>query len=75
MTNLANEFLTLAPRPASHEDAQELVAAALAFCRSDRQFAFIVPTAWFPLFAEHDPEVRVSIDSYATSPRLVEVRP
>ncbi len=74
MTHLANDFLTLAPRPASREDAQELVAAALAFCRSDRQFAFIVPASWFPLFAEHDPEVSVTIDSYATSPRVVEIR-
>ncbi len=74
MTHLANEFLTLAPRPASREEAQELVASALAFVAGGARYAFIVPTAWFPLFAEHDPEVSVTIDSYATSPRVVEIR-
>ena len=71
---LANDFLTMAPRPASVEDAQELVASALAFCPAGSRWAFVVPTAWFSIFAHHDRATTITIESGASNARVVEVR-
>lgn len=73
---LANDFLGLASRPVSLDQATELVRAALGFRPNGARWAIVVPAHWFPVFAplSHG-EIRITIESDASAIRVVEVRP